>query len=406
MIEIQKITVVDACMGRGKSSAAIRYMNDHKGEKCFLYITPYLAEVDRVCELCDFDEPGCDYRCKSIALKAMLQRRKNIASTHSLFSIMDDEALEIVKQQGYTLIIDESIPVINGVLVTNKDKEMLLENCISVGDNGRVEWIDETYEGKFEGYMEMAKHGDLYYYAGSFFELMPTNRFSSFDKVFMLTYMFDGQIQKAYMDFFDMEYEIVGVECDERGFFFSDRPDEPPPVDYAKLIHIVNRGKILDVGDQRTALSASWFKSRSANDPDIRKLKNNLRNFLDRMTADVPGSCLWTTFKEHKEWLYGPKKRYSEKYLSLNARATNAYRDATRVAYLANRFIDPNYIKFFSQKDICISHDQFALSEMLQFIWRSAIRDGKEIHVYIPSHRMRWLLTQWIHKDQKKGKKR
>ena len=33
---------------------------------------------------------------------------------------------------------------------------------------------------------------------------------------------------------------------------------------------------------------------------------------------------------------------------------------------------------------------------MLQFIWRSAIRDGKEIWVYIPSIRMRNLLKQWI----------
>ena len=36
------VTVVDARMGRGKSSAAIRYMNRYKGTKKFLYITPYL----------------------------------------------------------------------------------------------------------------------------------------------------------------------------------------------------------------------------------------------------------------------------------------------------------------------------------------------------------------------------
>ena len=33
---------------------------------------------------------------------------------------------------------------------------------------------------------------------------------------------------------------------------------------------------------------------------------------------------------------------------------------------------------------------------MLQFIWRSAIRDGKEIWIYIPSIRMRTLLKKWI----------
>jgi len=33
---------------------------------------------------------------------------------------------------------------------------------------------------------------------------------------------------------------------------------------------------------------------------------------------------------------------------------------------------------------------------MIQWIWRSAIRDGKEIWVYIPSRRMRELLKKWL----------
>ena len=43
-----------------------------------------------------------------------------------------------------------------------------------------------------------------------------------------------------------------------------------------------------------------------------------------------------------------------------------------------------------------MDQDGYALSEMLQWIWRSAIRDGKEINLYIPSKRMRTLLTDWI----------
>ena len=46
----QVITVVDARMGRGKSSAAIRYMNENRNRKRFLYITPYIKEVERICE--------------------------------------------------------------------------------------------------------------------------------------------------------------------------------------------------------------------------------------------------------------------------------------------------------------------------------------------------------------------
>ena len=49
-VNIHQITVVDARMGRGKSSAAIRYMNENKGKRRFLYITPFLDEVGRICE--------------------------------------------------------------------------------------------------------------------------------------------------------------------------------------------------------------------------------------------------------------------------------------------------------------------------------------------------------------------
>ena len=44
-----------------------------------------------------------------------------------------------------------------------------------------------------------------------------------------------------------------------------------------------------------------------------------------------------------------------------------------------------------------------ALSEMLQWVWRSAIRDDKPINLYIPSRRMRELLIDWINTTNQGG---
>ena len=63
---------------------------------------------------------------------------------------------------------------------------------------------------------------------------------------------------------------------------------------------------------------------------------------------------------------------------------------------MVNRFMDPNISKMFCMEKVAVNNDSFALSEMLQWIWRSAIRDGKEINLYIPSRRMRDLLTGWM----------
>lgn len=405
---MRHITIVDARMGRGKSSAAIRYMNKHKGQKCFLYITPYLTEVDRVCELCSFEEPGCDYMSKSTQLKAMMRRRCNIASTHALFTLMDDEALDLARENGYSLIIDESIQIIQSVPVSPKDKEMMLAHLMEVSEDGSVVWADPEYEGKFDGYKQMADTGTLYHCAGTLYEVMNPRRFLPFDEVIMMTYLFSGQLQKAYFDYYGFDYTVVGVEQDAGGYYFSDHADSPPPVDYSGLIHIVGLddrvdAKMNDVGIGRTALSASWFKRRGRDHDDVRVLKRNLRNFFDCKTDSRSDTRLWTTFKDCEGWLLGPRNRYASNFLSLNARATNAYKGADCVAYLVNRFVDPNIAKFFATKGIEIDSDQFALSEMLQFIWRSAIRDNKEINLYIPSRRMRDLLVGWINDTSKGG---
>lgn len=85
-------------------------------------------------------------------------------------------------------------------------------------------------------------------------------------------------------------------------------------------------------------------------------------------------------------------------------RASNKYRDRTSIAYPVNRYINTGVKNFFIKHNVEIDEDGFALSEMLQFIWRSAIRDGKEIWIYIPSVRMRNLLKMWIDKNSLENK--
>lgn len=78
------IYVVDAKPGDGKSSAAITMINEAPEEKRFLYITPYLTEVERIQACCpkkQFVEPQEDDPCKSIDIKKQLRQQRNIVST-------------------------------------------------------------------------------------------------------------------------------------------------------------------------------------------------------------------------------------------------------------------------------------------------------------------------------------
>lgn len=401
---METITVVDARMGRGKSSAAIRYMNRYKGTKKFLYITPYLNEVDRICEQCDFDQSDSDYMSKSAELKTHIRQGKNVAATHSLFYLMDEDALELVRANHYSLIIDESIQVIERLNVTDKDFELIINQLADVNENGVIRWKDKDYDGRFCDYKELADAGSLRMIDSALLNVMNPDMLRSFDEVFMLTYLFDGQYQKAYLDFFGFDYRIIGVEMDEDGYRFSDAPDSPPPLDYRNLIHIVDSHTMNKIGDGKFALSKNWFNRRGYDHPDVRSLRNNLKKFFQGIQGGSQDSRLWTSFKDARDKLTDKRTgRFRNNFLQVSARATNEYRDRTDIAYMANRFVDPNLLKFFSERDIEINSDHFALSEMLQWIWRSAIRDNEPINLYIPSSRMRKLLIDWMNSTSEGG---
>lgn len=397
-----QIRVVDARMGRGKTSAAEAYMASESGRKRFLYITPYLAEVDRICDACDFEQPDSDRHTKLTELKTMMRQGRNIASTHSLFYLMDEDALSLVRERHYSIIIDEAIETVRRVPITSKDFEILVGVLANIDENGFLRWTDPEYTGKFDGYKDMADSGSLYVLDQSLLCIMRPDMLEAFDEVIMMTYLFGGQYQKAYLDYYGFDYTICGIDNSD-GFRFTDEPDDPPPLDYKSLISVVSEDRLNAIGDYKFALSKSWYDRRGMSHEDIRRIRNNLNTFFRRRCNCGRDRQLWTCFKSDQHKIEGDKGKYHESYLQPTAKATNEYRSRDSVAYLINRFIDPNVSKFFDMRGVKINEDEFALGEMLQFLWRSAIRDNKPVTLYIPSKRMRTLLLDWIDKNSEGG---
>ena len=89
-------------------------------------------------------------------------------------------------------------------------------------------------------------------------------------------------------------------------------------------------------------------------------------------------------------------KGYTRGFVACTARATNDYKHKTNCAYLLNRFLNPMESGFFTDKGITVDEDVWALGELIQWLFRSSVRDDKEIKLYIPSKRMRNLLIEWL----------
>src|SRR5690625_3820738 len=107
-IERGEITVIESIMGSGKTSWAIQYMEEADQLEKFVYITPFLDEVNRITTSVtsrDFIEPNNanDEGRKLRSLKDLIVRGKDIVSTHSLFRTADDELIELLTDSGYTL---------------------------------------------------------------------------------------------------------------------------------------------------------------------------------------------------------------------------------------------------------------------------------------------------------------
>lgn len=158
------------------------------------------------------------------------------------------------------------------------------------------------------------------------------------------------------------------------------------------LIHICEYDKLNDCGRKNYSLTKSWDYSLTKNwfydNENAKILSRNVTNYFRHICKAKTHQCLWTTFDEIKPLITG--KGFRKGYVSLCKKS--AY-DASRIylAYLCNNFYPPSF-----KPNVKITEDEYALSEILQFIWRSAIRDGKDIWVYIPSIRMRTLFKKWI----------
>jgi hypothetical protein len=91
------------------------------------------------------------------------------------------------------------------------------------------------------------------------------------------------------------------------------------------------------------------------------------------------------------------KQTEPPQFIPCNTKATNDHIEKASLAYLCNVFHHPIIKAYFQDRGITVQEEIHALSEMIQWIWRSQIRRGDPIAVFIPSERMRSLFKQWLH---------
>ncbi|MEC0089887.1 DEAD/DEAH box helicase family protein [Paenibacillus macquariensis] len=413
------VNVVDAPCGYGKTSWAIEYMNEMSTESHrFIYVTPFLDEVERVQQAVVnrkfYDPKSIKGVTKLDDLHRLLGQGNDICTTHALFQMANAETRDLISSNDYTLILDEVMNVIEQVPLRKDDLNFLLNaGVIEYVNNDKgltfIKWKDDKigYDTKYNDIKYMALSGNLMYCNSSaLIWNLPCDLFLMFRDVFILTYLFKGQFQRYYYDLHEVKYQYLSVTKEQQGYILV--PYENRQIHDKTVLSqniSIYEGQLNVIGDKRHALSTSWFEKPDNKDLLV-TLRNNAYNFLTNKCNANKNTALWTTVMGKKE---GKKEKnkgkimnkvkpkgFAKCFISMTTRATNIYKDRSHLAYLINRFMNPIEKKFFEQYGVKVDQDAWALSELIQWVWRSRIRDDQPIHIYIPSSRMRGLLKQYL----------
>lgn len=415
MEERKNINVIDSIMGSGKTQWAIQTMNEADPFERFIYITPFLDEVDRIRKGVkgrEFFEPNNknDEGRKLRSLKDLIVQGKDIASTHSLFKTADDELIELLTDSGYTLILDEVMDCVEPVNVKASD----IRKLERAGDieiiNGKVDWKGETQDdSRYMDIRLIAQAGNLFYYRGKFLVwAFPPEVFDAVNDVYVMTYLFKAQTMKYYYDMYDFTCGYYSIkEVDGRYELTDYDVRREGREELFKLINIYD-GDMNNIGHRRNALSVTYLRNKNkAGDVEfMRKVSNNLRNYFQNVVKAKRDDVYYSTLKEVEKIIQprGYKEPRKAKdatdmtpqvVIPHNSRATNKYADKWALAFVFNRYMQQDIKVFFQDNNISVNDDLLAVSDLLQWIYRSRIRNGEPINLYLPSSRMRGLLQKW-----------
>ena len=406
------VKIIDSIMGSGKTTYMINYMKDNPDKKFFV-VTPFLSEIERIKKEVPFlKTPTNKKYTKYQDLYRLVFNGDSIITTHSLFYKLNSKMIEQIQNSGYILIIDEVADVLNvWNFKTKNDEKNFLSYYGYKDDENFLCWHNDKnnpdeyeYSSAFYDVMNMCNNRVLIHHnEKTCIKQLPISLFKSFKEIFILTYMFEGSLQKSYFDLYNVTYKLFSLKnsqlIDYEPFSLEERNK------LKSLINIIDNDKMNFIGKETNALNVTWYKDniplKGRKNEYIKILKKHLTNFFTNICKGSKVSeNLVSTFKDYEKRLNSPK--WNKKYIPFNSRAINEFNHIKNLAYIVNVYPNGDIVNFLAKKEISVDKEYYALSTLIQTIFRTRIRnfdkpdEERRINLYIPSSRMRNLLIKWL----------
>ncbi len=216
----------------------------------------------------------------------------------------------------------------------------------------------------------------------------------------MLTYLFEGSLLSTYLKANGMPYVTKTLSDDAKELVdLNEENERAGRARLRELVSLIEDEKLNAVGrpavGRENPMSVTWYdRDQKHGGKRTQKIKDAAYNFFFHRVRGRSDENMWTCFKPDSKNLKG--KGYVKGWTPCNLRATNDHIDRKHLAYLVNVFIRPRLVQYFQACGVEPNEELYALSQLVQWTWRSQIRRGDPITIFIPSERMRRLFKDWI----------
>ena len=398
-----KIKIIDKPCGSGKTTAMIDGFNSN--EK-YLVIVTLLSEVGRVIaesKRVPFVQPDDTNSTKYEDLEEQLVLGSNIVSTHEMY-----EKLVPLAKAGllddYNIIIDEVPDTVQSLATKSSTsiKEFYLDTGYMEIDEvsglikptqkwiERQELVSDTLSAEI---LRAAMSGCLYLQDNKMFVwALPTTILNAGKSLTVLTYKSEGSMFLSYLRKLQLPFEIE-VDEDLEAEFLKEAAD----LITIRGIPALSNRKLSYTGQQKGQKSSTY----------VTKINSALKNLRERKLKDVDIKDILITckkdawFEENKNkdakpGVFAKNSRLSKAlWIANTTRGTNDYAHCSHLIYLYDQHPNQYLTRWLGDSSRKFA-DQYALTELVQWVWRSRIRKGEPITLYLPCPRMKKLFEEWL----------
>lgn len=405
---------LDAPTGVGKTTAIINKVNEEATltNTRFIVVTPYLDEIDRICSSTPCIDPKRSP--KEQDLQKLIQDGKNICCSHSLFSKLNKKTFNMFKDSlyRYSLIIDEEIETIkvsgfNKEYGVDKDYMDVMEkysiediNLLKEQDlinsdphDGHLKWNDQKdySTGVFRDLKELLKTTDIYIQGNSLIQLPKNENFSVFQEITVCSYRMKYGLLYAYCRFNNIRINWQHIEA----FNIVDGYKDTKP-SKLNMLHTYCPPK----KEFKCSGSVHWYRTQQNDSKSeaFKYLRSSFRNFKEnRVPKGYHKDYYWTTYMSFLSCFTKDKNICKKNHVACNLKATNSLSSCNLVGYFIQRHIHPDIYNFLHNKGIVLDKENYALSEAIQFIWRSNIRtdSDRDVYVFFASQKLKTIFDYW-----------